>query len=230
MSDQAVFCRGLRKDYKTQSGEVNALRGIDLEVEPGQSLAITGPSGCGKTTLLNILGALDRPTAGEIRVFGQDLSSLNSQERAVYRRRVVGCVFQQFHLIQTLTAEENVALPLKYAGVPRKERRALACERLEGVGLAERRDHFPLMLSGGEKQRVAIARSLIGGSKLLLADEPTGNLDGKTAEDVVALLLGLVDDGMTLVVVTHDPKVAGLMSRGLELQDGQIRSTKGLLP
>jgi putative ABC transport system ATP-binding protein len=220
MSDPAIHCRGLFKHYPTKSGTVEALRGLDLRVEPGEFLAIMGPSGCGKTTLLNLLGALDSPSGGKIEVLGTDLTRLSARERALYRRSTVGFVFQQFHLIPTLTALENVALPLRYAGVARGERRKAAQALLDRVGLASRLEHFPALLSGGEQQRVALARSLIGGSRLLLADEPTGNLDGETARQIVGLLDEPRATGVTIVMVTHDPEAASLASRRIRLRDG----------
>jgi putative ABC transport system ATP-binding protein len=220
----AIHCEGLEKHYPTASGNVAALRGLDLQITAGEFLAVTGPSGCGKTTLLNMLGALDRPTNGRLRVFGRDLDGLTARERALYRRTDVGFVFQQFHLIPTLTAEENVSLPLRYGGVPRGERKARARVLLDRVGLAARGDHFPALLSGGERQRVAMARALVGGARLLLADEPTGNLDGETAGQIVGLLADAVAEGITVVLVTHDPEVAALASRRLRLRDGAVEA------
>lgn len=222
MTTSAIRCERLEKHYPTASGEVRALDGLDLVVEPGEFLAVTGPSGCGKTTLLNLLGALDTPTGGAVTVFGQELKALSMQERALYRRETIGFVFQQFHLIPTLTAAENVSLPLRYAGVPRPERRQRAEALLERVGLLKRKEHFPALLSGGERQRVALARALIGGAKLILADEPTGNLDGETAQSIVGQLIGTRREGTTIVMVTHDPEVAALASRQLRLRDGKV--------
>lgn len=222
----AVECVKLEKRYAAPGGgvEVAALRGIDLVVAPGESVAITGPSGCGKTTLMNILGALDRPTGGVARVLGTDLAGLGPRERALVRRSSVGFVFQQFHLVPTLTAEENVALPLSYAGVPRPERRARALALLERVGLAARAEHLPTLLSGGEQQRVAVARALAGGAKLLLCDEPTGNLDQATAASIVELLQETVRAGVTLLVVTHDLDLAAKFGRRVKLRDGLVEA------
>jgi putative ABC transport system ATP-binding protein len=230
VSEPAIFCRALEKHYATASGTVRALDGLDLDVQPGEFLAVTGPSGCGKTTLLNLLGALDSPSGGEVRVFGTNLSGLGSRDRALYRRGSVGFVFQQFHLIPTLTALENVALPLHYAGVPRRERREQAAALLDRVGLASRRDHFPSLLSGGEQQRVALARSLVGGAKLLLADEPTGNLDGETARQIVGFLEEPRRRGVTVVMVTHDPEVAGMAGRRIRLRDGRLEGSDEVPP
>ena len=227
MSQLALRCVALAKGYRTAVGDVHALRGLDLELPVGTFLAVTGPSGCGKTTLLNLVGALDRPSSGTLEVFGQELSGLGPRERALYRRGTVGFVFQQFHLVPTLTALENVALPLHYAGVPRPERRSQALALLERVGLGARTTHFPTLLSGGEQQRVAVARALAGGAKLLLADEPTGNRDSETADAVVRLLREAVADGVTVVLVTHDPEVARLADRQLRLRDGRIETDSG---
>jgi len=226
VSEPAIRCAGLRKDYPTATGRVEALRGIDLEVAAGESLAITGPSGCGKSTLLNVLGALDRPTAGAVRVAGRDLAgagaALSPRERALFRRAAIGFVFQQFRLIPTLTAAENAALPLHYAGAPRAEQRRRAGALLERVGLVDRGDHLPAMLSGGEQQRVAIARALVHDPRVVLADEPTGNLDGETARQVVALLQDATGAGTSLLVVTHDPEVAAALGRRLRLREGRV--------
>jgi putative ABC transport system ATP-binding protein len=218
----AIHCEHLQRHYPTASGTVRALDGLDLLVEPGEFLAVTGPSGCGKTTLLNMLGALDSPTGGRVTVFGRELSNLSKKERALYRRETVGFVFQQFHLIPTLTAVENVSLPLRYGGVSGPERRKRAEALLERVGLLKRAEHFPALLSGGERQRVALARALVGGARLILADEPTGNLDGETAQAVVSQLVQTLREDTTIVMVTHDPEVAALAARQLRLRDGKI--------
>ena len=218
----AVECAALTKTYAAEARPVHALRSVDLVVAPGAFVAVTGPSGCGKTTLLNVLGALDRPTAGSARVHGVELGGLSARERALYRRAQVGFVFQQFHLIPTLTALENVALPLQYGGAPRVARRARAAALLERVGLGERADHRPLLLSGGEQQRVAVARALVTGARLLLADEPTGNLDRATADGIVALLREASAEGVTVLLVTHDGEVAAAADRQLRLRDGRV--------
>lgn len=226
MSDApAICCEGLSKTYTAEAQPVHALREVDLTVAAGAFVAVTGPSGCGKTTLLNVLGALDRPTGGSARVLGVEVARLGARERALYRRAQVGFVFQQFHLIPTLTALENVALPLQYAGVPRAERRARAGALLDRVGLSARAEHRPLLLSGGEQQRVAVARALVTGARLLLADEPTGNLDRATADGIVALLREAAGDGVTVLLVTHDDEVAGAADRQLRLRDGQVVSS-----
>jgi putative ABC transport system ATP-binding protein len=218
----AVRCVGLTRHYAgAGDAPVRALDGLDLVVPAGEFLAVTGPSGCGKTTFLNLLGALDTPSGGTLEVFGQPVAGLSATDRALYRRATVGFVFQQFLLIPTLTALENVALPLGYAGVPKGEARDRAVALLDRVGLAARHDHLPALLSGGEQQRVAVARALVTGARLLLADEPTGNLDGATAQQVVALLREHAAD-RTIVMVTHDPEVANLADRQLRLRDGRI--------
>lgn len=222
----AVSIKDLVKRYQGahSAQTVEALRGLNLTIKAGESVAITGPSGCGKTTLLNLLGALDKATSGQLEVFGHKLSTLNSRQRAEYRRNTVGTIFQQFHLIPTLTAWENIALPLKYAGISVKERKQRAHASLERVGLKDRSEHFPAMMSGGEQQRVAVARALVSGTKLLLCDEPTGNLDHKTAQDILNLLTSTLDQGLTLIVVTHDLELARRLSRTVRLRDGQIES------
>lgn len=225
-TELAIRGARVRKVYPSPAGEVVALAGLDLEVAPGEFVAVTGPSGCGKTTLLNLLGALDRPSDGRLEVFGADLARLDPRAAALYRRREVGFVFQQFHLVPTLTALENVALPLRYAGVPARERRRRAAALLDAVGLAPRAGHFPAILSGGERQRVAVARALVGGARLLLADEPTGNLDGATARDIVRLLRERAAE-RTLLLVTHDPEVAALAERRLRLRDGHLEADSG---
>ena len=222
----AVVCRGLTKHWPGPGGGpvVFALRGVDLTIAAGEHVAITGPSGCGKTTLLNLIGALDRPSAGTLEVCGQALQGLGPRERALFRRGQVGFVFQQFHLIPTLTALENVALPLRYAGAPLRERTRRAAALLERVGLATRAAHLPGLLSGGEQQRVALARALVGGARLLLCDEPTGNLDGETRREVLRLLAEAGADGVTRVVVTHDPEVAAAAGRRVALRDGRVEA------
>jgi putative ABC transport system ATP-binding protein len=226
MSEPVVLCQELTKTYAGPAGSVHALRGVDLRVEPGERLAITGPSGCGKSTLLNVLGALDHPTGGRLEVGGQSIAGFDARRRALFRRTQVGFVFQQFQLIPSLTARENVALPLRYANVTRAERNRRAHELLERVGLADRADHFPTLLSGGEQQRVAISRALITKAPLILADEPTGNLDGETARTIVAFLRDAVEPGTAIVMVTHDPEVAGDMDRQVRLRGGRVEGAR----
>lgn len=222
--ETAIYCSGLTKVYPAPEGhlEVHALRGLDLDIKVGEQVAITGPSGCGKSSFLNILGTLDRPSAGQLKVFGQSIEDLNPKERALYRRNTTAFVFQQFHLIPTLTALENVSLPLHYAGVKVEEARERARNALAKVGLDHRKGHLPALLSGGEQQRVAVARALVTKARLLLADEPTGNLDGATAKDIMSLLLESIGDQRTLIVVTHDPEIAAQIGRRIQLRDGLI--------
>ncbi|NOX44703.1 MAG: ABC transporter ATP-binding protein [Caldiserica bacterium] len=202
--------------------EVEALRGVDLGVARGEFLAVTGPSGSGKSTLLHLMGCLDRPTKGRVLFEGEDVSALRATALARIRNRRVGFVFQSFNLSPTLSALGNVELPMIFAGVPRRERLRRARELLARVGLTERERHLPAELSGGEQQRVAIARALANSPDLLLADEPTGNLDSETGRGVLSLLSGSNADGVTVVVVTHDPEVAGIAHRVLRIRDGRI--------
>jgi putative ABC transport system ATP-binding protein len=202
---------------------VHALRGVSFTVRAGEFLAIVGPSGSGKSTLLHLLGALDRPSSGSVRFSGRDVDDLDDATLAQLRNAEIGFVFQQFQLLARTSALANVALPLVYGGIPRAERRERAHAALEAVGLAHRLDHRPAQLSGGEQQRVAIARALVTRPRLLLADEPTGNLDSSTGEEIMDLLQALNrDEGVALVVITHDAAVAGLAPRRIALLDGLI--------
>lgn len=202
---------------------VLALRGVSFNVEQGGFVAIVGPSGSGKSTLLNLLGALDRPTTGTVRINGRDIASLNDTQLATLRNAQIGFVFQQFQLLARTSATDNVALPLVYAGIARAERVQRASAALSAVGLGHRLTHQPNELSGGEQQRVAIARALVSDPRLILADEPTGNLDTATGDDVMALLEDLnADRGVALVVITHDPDVAGRAPRQIRLRDGAV--------
>lgn len=205
----------------SSAGEVNILRGIDLQVAAGETAAIVGPSGAGKSTLMMVAAGLERPTSGRVTVAGIELGGLNEDQLAEFRRRNVGIVFQAFHLIPTMTALENVAIPLELAG--RDDAFARAEEGLGSVGLAHRLTHYPGQLSGGEQQRVAIARAFAGGPKLLLADEPTGNLDGATGASVIDLLFDLQKNlGTTLVLITHDMELAARCDRRIHIADGRI--------
>ena len=207
----------------SRSEGVPALRGISFAVEPGGFVAIVGPSGSGKSTLLNLLGALDRPTSGSVRIDGTDIATLNDAQLARLRNAEIGFVFQQFQLLARTSATDNVALPLVYAGIGRRERTRLAQVTLAAVGLGHRLQHQPSELSGGEQQRVAIARALVTDPSIILADEPTGNLDTATGNDVMGLLVDLnAHRGVALVVITHDPDVAGLAPRQIRLRDGRI--------
>ncbi|MCA2218843.1 ABC transporter ATP-binding protein [Jidongwangia harbinensis] len=201
---------------------VRALRDASVTVQPGEYVTVVGPSGSGKSTFLNVAGLLDRPTEGVYELDGVDVSRLRERQRAALRGQRIGFVFQSFHLLQYRTTTENVALARLYAGVPRRQRAMTAVEALDRVGLAHRRDALPLVLSGGERQRVAIARALAQRPSLLLCDEPTGNLDSATAENLLELLDNLCADGLTLVVITHDPQVAARGQRTLTIRDGVL--------
>ena len=221
MPQPIIQLTDVRLNLESRAGMVEILKGISLEVARGQSLAIVGPSGSGKTSLLMILAGLERATSGDVHVAGRDFNALDEDRLALARGEDIGIVFQSFHLIPTMTALENVALPLEFAG--RADARARATTLLSDVGLGVRVDHFPAQLSGGEQQRVALARALAPQPKLLLADEPTGNLDGKTGRQVVDLLFGLKrKSGATLVMVTHDERLAQQCERTIRMADGKI--------
>ena len=217
-----VRAEGVRRDYRVGDDIVHAVRGVDLSIDAGDWVAIVGPSGCGKSTLLNLLGAIDTPSAGRVLVGERDVSSLGDREATRFRLLQVGFVFQRFYLMPALTALENVELPLAEAGVERTERRRRAVELLQYVGLEGRGRHRPAQLSGGEQQRVAIARALANRPSLLLADEPTGELDARTGAEIIALLSRLNRDGTTLVVVTHDEELAAAARRVVHMRDGLI--------
>jgi putative ABC transport system ATP-binding protein len=218
-----IQARGLAKTYRLGQVDVAALRGVDVDVGAGEFIAITGPSGSGKSTLMHILGCLDTPTSGTYRLDGEDVSGLSGKRLAQVRNRKVGFVFQTFNLMPRLTVEENVALPLKYrGGVPRGERRARALRLLERLGLAPRVGHRPDELSGGERQRVAIARALVGEPAILMADEPTGNLDSQSGAEVLRTFAELHGAGHTIVLVTHDPNVAARAERVIQMSDGRL--------
>lgn len=214
--------KGVKKVYQSGGVSFPALRGVDLRVEEGEMLSIMGPSGSGKSTLLHLLGLLDRPTEGEYLLLGKPTSALSEEERAYLRNRFVGFVFQAFFLLPRLSAVENVEVPLAYAGMPLGERRRRALALLERVGLLDKAKNLPNQLSGGERQRVAIARALALNPPLLLADEPTGALDTKTGEEIMALFQELNREGTTVVVVTHEPMVAEKTRRIVRVRDGEI--------
>ncbi len=215
--------RGVTKAYGGGETQVTAVAGVDLRIERGELVVVAGPSGSGKTTLLQLLGALDRPTDGTILFEGRPLERMGDDELAPLRLRTIGFVFQQFNLISTLSAAMNVEAALAPAGAPAAERRTRTRTLLERVGLGGRADHLPSQLSGGEQQRVAIARALANAPDLLLADEPTGNLDTATGEEIMALLRTLnADQGLTVVLITHDPQIAGSASRLVRMRDGRL--------
>ncbi len=221
--DIVVRAVELTRRYEMGDSSIEALRGVDLTIARGEFVALVGPSGSGKSTVLNLIGGLDRPTSGQVWINGTELSDSDERTLTRHRRQHVGFVFQGFNLLPRLTAEENVALPLMFSDVPEKERRARARQVLERVGLEPRLSHRPNQLSGGEQQRVAIARALVGKPALLLADEPTGNLDTVTGAEIMALLKELnQEQGLTLLVVTHDPEVATFADRVVKLRDGQL--------
>lgn len=217
-----IETRGLQRFYQLGAETVRALRGIDLVIYRSEYVAIMGPSGSGKSTLMNLIGCLDSPTAGEYWLNGQLVSGLSDDDLARIRNREIGFVFQTFNLLPRSTALENVELPLVYAGVSRQERRRRAAEALMAVELAERMDHRPNELSGGQRQRVAIARALVTNPSILLADEPTGNLDSKTSDDIMALFDRLHAEGHTIIMVTHEQDIADRAERLVTLRDGQI--------
>jgi putative ABC transport system ATP-binding protein len=214
----------IEKTYGQGDAAVHALRGVTMSIEEGEFVAIMGASGSGKSTLMNLLGCLDTPSRGAYRLDGREVSKLGARQLAEVRNRVLGFVFQSFNLLPRTTAAENVELPLLYANVPGRERHARAKEALERVGLAGRVKHHPNQLSGGQQQRVAIARALVTHPKVILADEPTGNLDSQTSLNVMALFQELGRDGITIVVVTHEPDIAEYASRVVVVKDGLVQS------
>jgi putative ABC transport system ATP-binding protein len=216
----------VRKTYQMGTTEVHALDGVSLTVEPGEYLAIMGPSGSGKSTLMNIVGCLDTPTSGSYKLRGQEIRDRDDDELARIRNQEVGFIFQTFNLLPRANALHNVELPLIYAGTPAKERRERAREMLELVGLGDRMHHRPNELSGGQRQRVAVARALINRPSLVLADEPTGNLDSKTGEEILRLLREIHDRGNTVIVVTHEEEIAARSNRVIRLRDGCIESDR----
>jgi len=217
-----IEAQGITREYPYQGDAVHALRGVSLAVGRGEMVAVVGPSGCGKSSLLNVLAGIDAPTSGRVSLLGTDLYALGEGARSALRLRRLGFIFQRFHLLAVLTAAENVELPMAEAGVPKAERRRRARELLDYVGLGHRAGHRPPHLSGGEQQRVAIARALANRPEVLFADEPTGELDRRTGEEIIALFDRLNADGTTMVIVTHDPGVAGRARRVVEMADGLI--------
>jgi putative ABC transport system ATP-binding protein len=221
---EIIKVENVKKIYRMGDNEVRALDGVSLVVEEGEFLIVMGPSGSGKTTLLHLMGCLDKPTEGEIYIASTSVSKLNDSQLAKIRNKMVGFVFQQFNLLPRLTALENVELPMIYAGVPKSARRKKAKELLELVGLGDRLHHRPTQLSGGQMQRVAIARALANDPMVLLADEPTGNLDSKSGEEILKIFSELNERGQTIIIVTHDPEVAKHAGRIVRMRDGKIVS------
>jgi len=222
VTEPLVRLDGISRTYGEGRLAVHALRRLDLRVAPGEFLAVTGPSGSGKSTLLHVLGCLDRPTEGAYHLEGRDVAGFSDAELAEVRNRLIGFVFQRFHLLRDETARRNVELPLLYAGVRPAERRRRALAALDEVGLSERADHLPGELSGGEQQRVALARALVKAPRLLLADEPTGNLDAANGRAVLGLIDALRDRGVTVIMITHDPAVAAHAGRRLRIDQGVV--------
>lgn len=222
MMSEIIQLKDVRKIYGSGNTEVRALDGVDLEISAGEFVSVMGPSGSGKSTCMNIVGCLDTPTSGSYFFSGLDIAKFGRDELALLRRHYLGFVFQSFNLLARTTAVENVELPLIYQGVGRKERRDRAMAALESVGIGERWDHTPSELSGGQQQRVAIARALVTRPTVLVADEPTGNLDTTTTQEVIALLGKLNDEGLTIVMVTHEPEVAIHTKRALWFVDGKL--------
>ncbi|WP_414837274.1 ABC transporter ATP-binding protein [Candidatus Nanosalina sp. VS9-1] len=210
----------VEKTYQLGETTVNALRGSDVEIEEGEFVAVMGPSGSGKSTLMNMIGALDTPTSGSVSIDEEEISGLSEDELALLRSKKVGFVFQEFNLLNSMNAMQNVALPMIFRGTPKKKRVARASDLLERVGLGDRKDFRPSELSGGQRQRVSIARSLANDPEIILADEPTGNLDTETGESIMKLLTELNDQGKTIIMVTHDPNDAEYADRVIEIVDG----------
>ena len=223
-----IELQGIERRFTLGDSVVHALRGIDISIEAGEYVAVIGPSGSGKSTLLNLLGLLDRADTGSYHLTGRDTTGLSPDEAAALRSREIGFVFQSFHLVPRLTAAENIALPMVLAGIPLAERRRRGEAALANFGLADRADHRPNQLSGGQRQRVAIARATVMQPAVLLADEPTGNLDRHTGQEVTQLLESLNASGVTLIVVTHDPTMAERARRQIRMEDGRVLTDSGV--
>lgn len=223
---EVIALRGIKKTYINGKLKVPVLHGIDLSIYEGEFTSIMGPSGSGKSTFMNILGCLDRPTEGSYKLDGEEVANLSDDELAYVRNKRIGFVFQSFNLLPKLTAQDNVALPMVYAGVPKKERDARAAKLLTDLGLGTRLDHMPAELSGGQRQRVAIARALANDPAIIMADEPTGNLDSKASLDVMHIFTNLYLEGRTIILVTHEPDIAEYAGRNVVLKDGLIIEDK----
>ena len=226
MKKEVIVIKDIKKTYVNGKLQVPVLHGINLTIYEGEFTSIMGPSGSGKSTFMNILGCLDRPTSGSYRLDGEEVADLSDDELAYVRNKRIGFVFQSFNLLPKLTAQENVALPMIYAGVSKTERNARAAELLTSLGLGERLDHLPSELSGGQRQRVAIARALANNPSIIMADEPTGNLDSKSSIDVMNIFTRLYEEGRTSILVTHEPDIATYASRNVVLRDGLIEEDK----
>lgn len=227
MAEHVIALSGIKKIYQVGGQEVAALAGIDLTIRRGEFAALMGPSGSGKSTLMNILGCLDRPTEGSYRLDGQEVAHLDDDALAATRNRRIGFVFQNFNLLSRISAADNVALPLVYAGVGRREREEKSRSILKAVGLGDRAEHQPNELSGGQRQRVAIARALVNDPDIIMADEPTGNLDTKSTREIMDIFEGLHREGRTIILVTHEPDIAACASRQLLVRDGRITRDAG---
>lgn len=225
--EKTIELKGIKKLYQVGDQEVAALDGITTDIYRGQFVALMGPSGSGKSTLMNILGCLDRPTVGSYKLNGEEVASLSDDELAITRNQKIGFVFQNFNLLSRISALDNVALPLVYSGVSGKERQERAMHYLEAVGLADRAYHQPNELSGGQRQRVAIARALVNEPKIIMADEPTGNLDTKSTNEIMEIFEGLNSQGKTIILVTHEPEIAACATRQLLVRDGKITKDAG---
>ena len=226
-AEHIIELRGIKKIYQVGDQEVAALAGVDLNIDQGEFAALMGPSVSGKSTLMNILGCLDRPTVGSYKLDGDEVANLSDDDLALTRNRRIGFVFQNFNLLSRISAAENVALPLVYAGVSRREREEKSRKVLASVGLSDRADHQPNELSGGQRQRVTIARALVNDPHIIMADEPTGNLDTKSTKEIMEIFEGLHESGRTIILVTHEPEIAACASRQLLVRDGRITRDAG---
>lgn len=227
MSMPMIQIERLMKSYKLGGETVHALNNVSLTIDKGEFLAIIGPSGSGKSTLMNMIGCLDRPDSGHYYLDGKEIGKMSDNDLATIRNRKIGFIFQNFNLLTKLSALENVELPLIYSGIPGKERRKLAMDSLEKVGLKDRAAHLPTQLSGGQQQRVAIARALVGNPSILLADEPTGALDSKTSLEILQVMKNLNEQGHTIILITHDLAIAKQAKRMVRIQDGQLFENEG---